>query len=199
MKRPVFLEGRHIYLRPIDLKDLERFYRWFNDPELRRLLLLPLPTTRMAEREFIKRMTRLKDGVVLSILVKRGGRLIGNVSLFRIDGIHRSADLGIAIADLSMASRGFGTEAIGLMLDYAFGTLNLNRVGLAVHDFNRRALAAYRRAGFVEEGRKRQSHYCDGRYHDDIMMSVLREEWERAGSVQRAAGGKRTGSRQRAP
>ncbi|MBM4249405.1 MAG: GNAT family N-acetyltransferase [Euryarchaeota archaeon] len=178
MRKPVFLDGRRIFLRPIDMRDMERFFRWFNDPRLRRHLLLPFPTTRMAEKEFIERMTKLKDGVVLSIVVKRGGRLIGNVSLFKINGIHRSADLGIAIADLSMASKGFGTEAMGLVLDYAFGTLNLNRVELSVHDFNRRAEAAYRRLGFVEEGRRRQSYYCDGEYHDDILMAMLRDEWK---------------------
>jgi RimJ/RimL family protein N-acetyltransferase len=178
MKKPVFLEGRRICLRPIDMDDLERFYRWFNDEKLRRLLLLPFPTTRMGERAFIRKMQELKDGVVLSIVVKRGGRLIGNISLFRLQSVHRSAELGIAIADLSQASKGYGTEAMRLMLDYAFGTLNLNRVELSVHDFNRRALAAYRKLGFVEEGRKRQSYFCDGKYHDDIVMGILRSEWK---------------------
>jgi len=177
MKKPVFLEGRRVCLRPIDMGDMERFFRWFNDPALRRLLLLPFPTTRMGEREFIDKMVHLKDGVVLSIVVKKGGRLIGNVSLFKLQSVHRSAELGIAVADLSMASKGYGTEAMRLMLDYAFGTLNLNRVELSVHDFNRRALAAYRKLGFVEEGRKRQSYFCDGKYHDDIVMGILRSEW----------------------
>lgn len=178
MKKPVFLEGRRICLRPIDMDDLERFFRWFNDEKLRRFLLLPFPTTRMGERAFIRKMQELKDGVVLSIIVRKGGRLIGNVSLFKLQSVHRSAELGIAIADLSQASKGYGTEALRLMLDYAFGTLNLNRVELSVHDFNRRALAAYRKAGFVEEGRKRQSYYCDGKYHDDIVMGILRSEWK---------------------
>lgn len=179
MKKPVFLDGRRIYLRPIDMKDMEKFFRWFNDEKLRRFLLLPFPTTRLGEREFIRRMLELKDGVVLSVVVKKGDRLIGNVSLFKVQSVHRSADLGIAIADLSMASKGYGTEAMRLMLDYAFGTLNLNRVELSVHDFNRLALSAYRKLGFVEEGRKRQAYYCDGEYHDDIVMAVLRAEWTR--------------------
>ena len=179
MKKPVFLEGRRLYLRPIDMNDMERFFRWFNDPKLRRLVVLPFPTTRMAEKEFIGRVTKLKDGVVLSIIVKKGGRLIGSVSLFKLDTVSRKAELGIAIADLTMTRKGYGTEAMRIMLDYAFGTLNLNRVELGVHDFNRRARAAYRKLGFVEEGRKRQAYYCDGKYHDDIVMAVLRDEWMR--------------------
>jgi RimJ/RimL family protein N-acetyltransferase len=177
LRKPVFLDGKRIFLRPIDQGDMERFFRWFNDPELRRFLLLPFPTTRMGEREFIRKMQELKDGVVLSIIVKKGGRLIGNISLFKLQSVHRSAELGVAVADLSQASKGYGTEAVRLMLDYAFGTLNLNRVELSVHDFNRRARAAYKKLGFVEEGRKRQSYYCDGKYHDDIVMAMLRDEW----------------------
>jgi len=179
MIKPVFLEGKRIYLRPIDMTDMDKFFRWFNDPKLRRFLLLPFPITRMAEKEFIGRVTKLKDGVVLSIVVRKGDRLIGNVSLFKIDTVSRKAELGVAIADLSMARKGFGTEAIGLVLEYAFRTLNLHRVWLNVHEFNSGARKAYLSLGFVEEGRQRQSYYWDGKYHDDILMGILRDGWHK--------------------
>jgi RimJ/RimL family protein N-acetyltransferase len=85
--------------------------------------------------------------------------------------------LGIAIGDLKMASKGLGTEAIRLMLDYGFRTLNLHRIELFVHDFNERAQKAYKKLGFVEEGRKREALYSDGKYHDEILMAILKEEW----------------------
>jgi RimJ/RimL family protein N-acetyltransferase len=179
MKKTIFMDGRRIYLRPIEMRDLERFYRWFNDPRLRKFLLLPFPITRMGEKEFIERVTKLKDGVVLSMIVKKGDRLIGNVSLFKINLVSRSAELGIAIADLTMVRKGYGTEAMALVLDYAFRTLNLHRVELNVHDFNNWAKKAYRLLGFVEEGSKREAFFWDGRYHDEILMSVLKDEWKR--------------------
>lgn len=188
MKKPVFIDGKRLYLRPVGMRDLERFFRWFNDPKLRRFLLLPFPTTRMAEKEFIRKVTDLKDGVVLSIVVKKGDRLIGNVSLFKIETVSRKAELGIALADLSMVGKGFGTEAVALVLDYAFRTLNLHRVWLTVHDFNFRAKNAYRALGFVEEGRHRQSYFCDGKYHDDILMGILQDEWERRRTDRQGAG-----------
>ena len=178
MKKPVFLDGKRTCLRPIQMKDLESFYRWFNDPKLRMFLLLPFPTTRTGEKEFIRRVTKLKDAVVLSIIVKKGGRLIGSVSLFKIDNVSRKAELGIAIADLEMTSRGYGPEAMALMLDYAFRTLNLHRVWLSVHAFNERAKKAYLSLGFVEEGRLRESYFWDGKYHDDILMGILRDGWD---------------------
>ncbi len=177
MEKPIFIDGKRIYLRPLDMDDLETFQRWFNNPELRRFLLLPYPITKEGEREILEKMMKSKDDVVLSIVVKKDDRLIGNLGLHRFNRTSRSAMLGIAIGDLSMASKGFGTEAMELMLDYGFKTLNLHRIDLCVHEFNARGIAAYKKVGFVEEGRMRDALYADGKYHDQILMSILEDEW----------------------
>jgi RimJ/RimL family protein N-acetyltransferase len=177
MKIPIFIDGRRIYLRPLEQKDLEINYRLFNNPQLRRFLLLPFPITKSGEKEFIGKMSTLKDGVVLSVILKKRNRLIGNISLFSINHISRSASMGIAIADLSMASKGYGTEAMRLMVDYGFKTLNLHRIGITVHEFNIRAIKAYKKLGFVEEGRMRDVYFWDGRYYNDIQLSLLENEW----------------------
>jgi RimJ/RimL family protein N-acetyltransferase len=161
------------------MEDLETFYQWYNNPGLRRFLILPYPTTRIDEKDWIEKKTKGKDEVILSIVVKNGSRLIGNVGLHNINRVTRSAMLGIALGDLDMASRGLGTEAIRLMLDYGFGTLNLHRIELFVHDFNERAIRAYKKIGFVEEGRKREALYMDGKYHDELLLAVLKDEWVR--------------------
>src|SRR4029077_15899230 len=70
-----------------------------------------------------------------------------------------------------------GTEATQLMLDHAFGTLGLHRIALTVFEFNERAIRAYRKCGFVIEGRSRESIWRDGRWWDEIGMSVLSNEW----------------------
>lgn len=177
MEKPVFMDGKRIYLRPLDMDDLETFQRWFNNPELRMFLMLPYPITKEGEREILEKMMKSKDDVVLSIVMKRDDRLIGNVGLHRFNRISRSAMLGIAIGDLAMASKGYGTEAMELMLDHGFKTLNLHRIDLFVHEFNARGIAAYKKIGFVEEGRKRDGLFADGKYHDEILMSILEDEW----------------------
>ena len=65
-----------------------------------------------------------------------------------------------------------------LLLQHGFHTLNLNRIALDVYDTNLRAVRSYEKAGFVQEGRKRQAIFKDGKYIDILQMSVLREEWE---------------------
>ena len=177
MARPIFLEGKRIYLAPLEMDDLDRFCGWFNNPKLRGFLILPYPTTKMDEKEFIERKTKSKEDIVLSIAVKKGDRVIGVIGLHQINRVTRCAMLGIAVGDLKMTSKGLGTEAIRLMLDYGFKSLNLHRIELFVHDFNVRAQNAYQRIGFVEEGRKREALYSDGRYHDELIMAILKDEW----------------------
>jgi RimJ/RimL family protein N-acetyltransferase len=178
MDKPIFLEGERIYLRPLDMADMETFYNWFNNPELRKWLYIPFPTTKEDEKEFLEKMMKDKDSVALSIVLKGNDKLIGNITLHNINKVHRRAMLGIAIGDLEETSKGYGPEAMKLMIDYGFNTLNLHKIELWCHDFNKRAIASYEKLGFVQEGRRRESYYTDGKYHDEIPMSILRSEWK---------------------
>jgi RimJ/RimL family protein N-acetyltransferase len=77
-------------------------------------------------------------------------------------------------------NQGYGAEAISTILDYAFGDLDLNRVGLSVFEFNEDAISTYDKLGFREEGRLRQALKRDAVFHDAILMSVLESEWREA-------------------
>ena len=87
-------------------------------------------------------------------------------------------DLSIIIPDPEMRRRGYGTEAIRLMLDTAFGKYEMNRVAIGVVGLNPEALAFYRKIGFKEEGIQEQGYLWGGEYSDFIMMRILREEWK---------------------
>ncbi|MCI0709573.1 MAG: GNAT family N-acetyltransferase [Chloroflexi bacterium] len=93
------------------------------------------------------------------------------------DARNRAASIGIGIAEPAYREKGYGTEAMRLMLDYGFNELNLNRVELTVSSFNPRAIHVYKKVGFKEEGILRQCDYNDGQYYDVLVMSLLREEW----------------------
>jgi RimJ/RimL family protein N-acetyltransferase len=94
-----------------------------------------------------------------------------------IDQKNRSAEIGIVIGEKEYWSRGYGREALGMLQEIAFEGLNLHRVYLRHVDFNERGHRAYLAAGFQVEGRLRQANFLQGRYCDDLIMSVLAEEY----------------------
>jgi len=105
------------------------------------------------------------------------GRFIGTCGLFGDDATARSVELGIGIGDKAYWGLGYGREAIGLLLEYAFRYRNYRRVWLRVIANNERGIRAYRACGFSEEGRQRQHIFSDGAYHDIVLMGILRSEW----------------------
>src|SRR5207245_2612552 len=103
---------------------------------------------------------------------------IGVAGLRDIDFKNRRAEFGISIGDRAAWGQGYGTEATQLIVNYAFGRLNLQRVYLHVLEYNERAVRCYLKVGFRKEGTLRQDHYHDGRYWDSHVMGILRHEWE---------------------
>lgn len=87
---------------------------------------------------------------------------------------------GIVIGEKEYWNRGYGSDALRTLLRFAFEELNLHRVFLHVFDFNERAIRCYEKVGFRHEGRLRQARFTEGRYVDELVMAVLREEWEEA-------------------
>jgi RimJ/RimL family protein N-acetyltransferase len=113
-----------------------------------------------------------------------GGRFVGHPRLQRIDWQDRNATLAIGIFDRRFWSHGYGSEAIRLLLGYAFDALDLHRVGLRVLEYNTRAIRAYEKCGFVREGIERETKYVDGRWYGDIMMSILASDFRLASGQQ---------------
>ncbi len=101
-----------------------------------------------------------RDGT--SFAIEADGVCIGQCALFQFDAVAQSCALGITIGDKGYWGRGYGGDAIRLLLDYAFRLRNLRRVYLSVNSTNERAMGAYRRCGFVEEGRLRQHVWSAG-------------------------------------
>ncbi|HBY96703.1 MAG: GNAT family N-acetyltransferase [Ardenticatenaceae bacterium] len=168
-------EGRLVCLRARSLSDVEKFTEWFNDPEVTQFVGNAFPAiSPERERELVEGW--LDDPHAFSIET-RGGQLIGNCHLFRVDLRQRTAELGIVIGDKAFWGQGYGTDAITLLLSYAFEHLGLHRVELHYLAFNRRAREAYEKCGFVEEGRRREAVFIRGQWVDSILMSILEREW----------------------
>lgn len=103
--------------------------------------------------------------------------LIGGVGLWIRSWHHADSMLGISIGDRNYWGRGYGSEAVALMVQYAFLELNLRRVTLGLHAYNERALKTYEKVGFKLEGCMRGEGLRDGVRYDSLWMGILREEW----------------------
>jgi RimJ/RimL family protein N-acetyltransferase len=118
------------------------------------------------------------DSLAMAIHVRATDLLVGTCALSQLDADNGSALFHITIGEKEAWGRGFGTEATRLMIDHAFGGLGLHRVGLTVFSFNERAIRSYRSVGFVVEGRAREAIWREGRWWDEIAMSILDSDWK---------------------
>ena len=171
------LQGEKVRLRPVEERDLPKFVRWLGDRELTRWLgAISGPPTLEEEYEWWHDKRSDPDSVLWAIETL-DGRLAGTVEL-RLALRAERAELGIAIQDKTQWNKGLGTDAVRLVVDYAFEELNLNRVELTTDEGNTRAIRCYEKVGFVREGLLRKHRLVDGRFSNTVAMSILREEWQ---------------------
>src|SRR5262245_57638626 len=194
MKNP-FLVGDTVYLRAIELEDAAIFLPWANAFEVTRHMLLHRPMSLVAEEAWIARIQEDKNDVVLSIVLRKDDRVIGNTALHGIHSHNHHAGFGIMIGDKREWGKGYGTEATRLIVGHGFHTLNLHRFWLHVYEDNPRAIRSYEKVGFRREGILRDHAFRDGRYGDVISMGLLRDEW--AKGARETEGGRRKAAKRR--
>ena len=180
--RPWFpdeLAGPTVVLRRHVPANLAAVRRWYSDPEIGRLARrAETPMTTEEIERFFERYVIGPESLAMAVHERLGDRLIGSCAFSVLDADNGSALYHITIGEKDVWGRGHGTAATRLMLTHAFGTLGLHRIGLTVFAFNERAIRAYRRCGFVVEGRAREAIWRDGRFWDELSMSILRADWE---------------------
>jgi RimJ/RimL family protein N-acetyltransferase len=172
--------GKRIRLRAVEREDVQKFHEWVNDPEVTRNLGLYLPMSMQDETSWFEGLGKRDPNekpLAIEVRKGKGWKLIGNCGAVGIDTINRSAELGIMIGAKDEWNKGYGAEAMILLLLHGFETLNLHRIFLRVYAENVRAVRSYEKAGFVLEGRMREAVYKHGKYDDALIMSVLRSEW----------------------
>lgn len=178
MHRP-FLIGDRIYLRGLEEADLQGpYFQWLNDQAADHYTNhANVPNSPARMRAFFERVSQGTEDVVLAIVIKKGDRHIGNISLHHINWQHRRAELRILLGEPDARGKGYGAEAIGLLLRHAFAKLNLHRVGLGVRADNAQAIRAYEKCGFIVEGRFREELCRAGVWHDTVRMGILASEF----------------------
>ena len=171
------LVGETIYLSPRNAEDVEIFTEWLNDFETTDYLgRSGYLVSFEAEKKYLEQNAD-NQNINFVMVTLENDKMIGTVSLEQIDNINRTATLGIFIGDKEYRSRGIGTEAIKLILDYGFHYLNLQNIKLNLMAFNERALRCYQKCGFKEYGRRRKCKFVNGKFYDSIQMDILAEEF----------------------
>ena len=172
--------GDRVRLRAIEKEDLPAFVRWLNDPEVRRNLDIIVPLSiGQEEKWYTDILSRPVEEYPLCIEIKEGKDwlVVGNLGFMKIDKHNRSAEVGIFIGDKRFWNKGYGTEAMKLLVGYGFDILNFHSINLHVYETNPRAKRSYEKAGFTVDGRLREARYLEGKYVDIFIMSILKSEW----------------------
>jgi RimJ/RimL family protein N-acetyltransferase len=177
--RPEAILGGLVVLRRHRNDNLRAFQRWYSDPEVARLTRYqqgPLSTEEI--QQFFYGRIMSSDFLAMAIYVRESDRLIGTCAFSQLDGDNGSTLFHITIGERDAWGHGYGSETTQLMVAHAFTRLALHRVALSVFEFNERAIRTYEKCGFTVEGRARGAIFRDGRFWDEIHMSVLAPEWE---------------------
>lgn len=175
------LVGDRIYLSPVAYTEeaVDKFTGWMNDFNVTDYINGSSDiTTYLNEREWLDRASRRIDVKDFNIIDIKTNKLIGSVGLAKFNYISRSATLGIFIGDDEYRSNGYGTEAIKLVLEFAFKYLNLHSVSLDLIEVNEKAHKCYLKCGFKDTGMSRDAIYLNGKYYNRLHMDILESEFE---------------------
>jgi RimJ/RimL family protein N-acetyltransferase len=171
------VSGARIFLSGLEESDLPQIHAWKNDLDLaNQILARPVPSSRTEVESWYRTNQVDKHQVLLGIRLSEGPELLGLARLMFIDTLAQHCELGLWIGSQARRGSGLGSEALRLVLSYAFVSLNLRRVHLRVRESNAAAIACYRAAGFREEGKLREHAWVAGKYENIILMGLLRNE-----------------------
>ncbi len=178
LDRP-FLLGENIYLRPLDLEDINnRYLNWLNDVTLAKFIpSMSFPATRSSVEQYVSKVNNDSNSIFLAIIEKDSGEHVGNLKLGPIDWIDRRACYGRLIGDKMARSKGYGSEAIQLILKYAFEILNLNKVTATCLASNKAAIRSNEKNGLAKEGLLKEDRYAEGHYQDVVAMGITRKKY----------------------
>lgn len=171
-----------IELRALNKLHVSPFYNWLNDEDSIRYSLSAFQKINSPNEVNLWFKTVLEDkkGLNLGIFLKNSDQLIGYAGICNISNSNQSGEYFIFIGDKSMWGKGIGRDVTKQILKIAFIEQGLNRLMLTVSEPNIGGVKAYQKAGFVSEGKYRQACFRDGKFHDKLIMSVLKEDYLKA-------------------
>lgn len=178
----MLLCGEHVRLTALTHQDAALIASWEDDTDFLRLVDASPARPRTAE-EVIRWMDSFQKSstdFAFGIRLLADDALIGWIALDEIIWSQQVGGLAVGIGRRDARGKGYGAEAMRLLLDFGFDELNLHRIQLTVFAYNQRAIRLYERLGFKHEGTYREFLQRGGQRHDMLLYGLLRHEWETA-------------------
>ena len=172
------MKGKRIILREQREEDAPFFAYWFNQPQVEDMKQTVKDWTDEEEVKTCINVDHKSENSVWFTITDLDGNIIGETGLLRMFPAWHQTDLTIIIPDPKMQHKGYGTEAIRIMLDMAFNRYEMHRVSIGVVGLNTDALEFYKKIGFKQEGILEEAYYYNNEYSDFIMMRILSHEWK---------------------
>jgi RimJ/RimL family protein N-acetyltransferase len=186
MRNPIMV-GERVYLRPFETADAETLAAIAATETDTFMYRGRKPFSPLAYERDIGEAYKgdYPSWIAFSVALREDDRCIGQVGAFPIDYIHRTAETYSALGPAAVRNQGYGTEAKHLLLEYCFDRLHLHVLRSSVFEANARSVAALMKQGYREAGRLKWADVKGGRYHDDLLFDLLRDEWLAARAVWR--------------
>lgn len=172
-------KGKKVILTEYRKEDIKKALGYVNNPEVKSLLTpgIPFPYTLEDEEKWYDSLSANKDTYNFAIRTLEDNKYIGGCGINSVNWKNSNVIIGIFIGDKDYWSKGYGTDALNVLIKFIFEEMNINKIKLNVYSFNKRAIKSYEKCGFKVEGVLREEVYRFGKYQDDILMGLLRSEW----------------------
>lgn len=177
------LTNGRIYLRSLKETDAPLLLANTKDKEIRYMTGTKSTFTLEQIQQHIINLDEDPSRYDLAICLKENDEMIGELSISDIEKDNNKAGFRISMCSIELTGKGYGTEAIRLVLKFVFEELKLNRLQLEVFSHNKRGIKAYEKTGFIREGILRESLNYNGHYSDEIIMSILKSDYEKLEDV----------------
>lgn len=171
------LEGKHVYLRPMEEKDIPFKVKWINNPKIRSTLNFDYPISEVGTRKWLHNVSGNPNRRDFFVCLKDTHEPIGFGGLINIDYKNSKAESYMGIGELKYHGKGYGYDIRRLILDYAFYELNLNKVYAYVWENNSAMMNLNKKAGFKIEGLLRDDILSHGELRNRYIMGVLKKDY----------------------
>lgn len=172
----MFLEGQHINLREVYKSDLPIFQEFRNVYQDTKNYRTIMPITEKKQEWYWDNVVNNPEKhVVFTIIVKQSIQIVGEIRASNIDWIRGNFEVGILIGK-KFRDKGYGREALNMLLDYTFSRLRMHKAIAIISIDNTKSIKLFESCRFIQEGTLRETNYYDGKYHDTLIFGLLDNE-----------------------